>query len=188
MKRLLLFALITQTSFYALSKSVDFTQRDLRTYNNQITSANTKQELMTVLTNFYKTYGDPEQYNLGDNFTKYARQKWQQVSTGPFFDYTQFVISQEATRPSSVSAPAKSPSTKPTHSSVSVPTRQIPSIKVLSSADFVEQLTEQVIKSLNLLKSTLQDPILNQNMTNDQHNQLTTALKEVTTLLNQAGA
>jgi hypothetical protein len=60
-------------------------------------------------------------------------------------------------------------------------------MKVLSPTDFAAQLTDQVIKSLNLLKATLQDPILSQEVTSDQHTRLQAAVKEITTLFNQVG-
>lgn len=189
MKRLLLLALLIPIDTYTIT----FTQKDLRTYNRQVTAANTKAELVQVLTNFYTTYGDPESYDLGDNFIKYARQQWTTVATGPFFSYAQFELAQQPTRSSSISVPPtpKAPTRPSSVSTPSQPTitpvRPQPTPKLLSPTQFVTQMTDQVIKSLNLLTSTLKDPLLNQEVTNDQYSQLKTALSDVTALLNQAG-
>ncbi len=179
MKRLLLFALLSQTSLYA----DNFTQKDLRAYNIKLNNATTASAVKSILTQFYVLYGDPNDYPLGDNFIKYALQQWQTVSTQPFFSYTMYI---QSIKPSSGSAPVSQPVTSP----VTVPTQPVQPTRntpttTLSPTDFVAQLTDQVNKSLTLLKTTLQDPILSQEVTDDQRSLIQSTLDEVTPLLHQ---
>ena len=182
MKKSLFFIALIHTTAH----TAQLTDRIIPAYNRQITQAQNVAALQNILTTLYQTYGDLSALPNGMRILQYAQEKWSTLTPSPFFTYSQFATPA----PSSLSAPQKKTPPTPTRpSSISVPTQPKPQpstpprvtqIQALTSTEFLQQLTDHVNSSLQLLQKTFADPVLSKEITDEQKEQLAKALNAVT--------